>query len=68
MVECIRPLLPTIRTTPYGKRIHSKIFRDTKSNAGNNKPQFAQQQQQQRPTRHDGLPNHHFQENDPSYQ
>ncbi|KAG2206110.1 hypothetical protein INT47_003759 [Mucor saturninus] len=30
LVECIRPLLPTIRTTPYGKRIHSKIFRDPK--------------------------------------
>ncbi|CEP08497.1 hypothetical protein [Parasitella parasitica] len=35
LVECIRPLLPTIRTTPYGKRIHSKIFRETKSNASN---------------------------------
>ncbi|KAI8978457.1 armadillo-type protein [Pilobolus umbonatus] len=31
LVECIRPLLPTIRTTPYGKRIHGKIFRDQKS-------------------------------------
>ena len=28
LVECIRPLLPSIRSTPYGKRIHSKIQRD----------------------------------------
>ncbi|KAI8644796.1 armadillo-type protein [Parasitella parasitica] len=27
-VECIRPLLPSIRNTPYGKRIYSKIHRD----------------------------------------
>ena len=45
MVECIRPLLPTIRTTPYGKRIHSKIFRDTKSNT---KAPFMQQRQKNR--------------------
>ncbi|KAI8380635.1 armadillo-type protein [Choanephora cucurbitarum] len=25
-VECIRPLLPSIRNTPYGKRIHSKVY------------------------------------------
>lgn len=24
-IECIRPLLPSIRNTPYGKRIYSKI-------------------------------------------
>lgn len=47
LVECIRPLLPTIRTTPYGKRIHSKIFRDTKSNVCN-KAQFTQQRQRHR--------------------
>lgn len=27
-VECIRPLLSSIRNTPYGKRIYSKIHRD----------------------------------------
>jgi hypothetical protein len=27
-VECIRPLLPAIRNTPYGKRIQSKIHRE----------------------------------------
>ncbi|KAI7901042.1 armadillo-type protein [Cokeromyces recurvatus] len=50
LVECIRPLLPTIRTTPYGKRIHSKIFRDPKS-ANKSQPiqQRRQQQQQQQP-------------------
>ncbi|GAN00831.1 conserved hypothetical protein [Mucor ambiguus] len=30
-VECIRPLLPSIRNTPYGKRIYSKIHRDINS-------------------------------------
>ncbi|KAI7848445.1 armadillo-type protein [Circinella umbellata] len=28
LVEYIRPLLPSIRSTPYGKRIHSKIQRE----------------------------------------
>ncbi|KAI9286164.1 armadillo-type protein [Umbelopsis sp. AD052] len=28
LVECIRPLLPAIRNTPYGKRIQSKIHRE----------------------------------------
>ncbi|KAJ1344989.1 hypothetical protein BSLG_000504 [Batrachochytrium salamandrivorans] len=28
LVECIRPILPSIRNTPYGKRIQTKIFRD----------------------------------------
>ncbi|KAI8920633.1 armadillo-type protein [Entophlyctis helioformis] len=28
LVECIRPLLPSIRNTPYGKRIQTKIMRD----------------------------------------
>lgn len=27
-MELIRPLLPSIRSTPYGKRIHSKIQRE----------------------------------------
>ncbi|OBZ85802.1 Pumilio domain-containing protein C6G9.14 [Choanephora cucurbitarum] len=31
LVECIRPLLPTIRSTPYGKRIYNKIAKDAKS-------------------------------------
>ena len=28
LVECIRPILPMIRNTPYGKRIQSKLQRD----------------------------------------
>lgn len=28
LVECIRPILPVIRNTPYGKRIQSKLLRD----------------------------------------
>jgi len=28
LIECIRPLLPAIRNTPYGKRIQSKLHRD----------------------------------------
>ncbi|ORX43190.1 ARM repeat-containing protein [Hesseltinella vesiculosa] len=28
LVDCIRPLLSTVRSTPYGKRIHGKIFRE----------------------------------------
>lgn len=28
LVECIRPILPSIRHTPYGKRIQSKLQRD----------------------------------------
>ncbi|CAO0802959.1 unnamed protein product [Mucor circinelloides] len=32
-VECIRPLLPSIRNTPYGKRIYSKIHRDINVNS-----------------------------------
>ncbi|KAF9184289.1 hypothetical protein BGZ51_003403 [Haplosporangium sp. Z 767] len=35
LVECIRPLLPAIRNTPYGKRIQGKLHRDQMS-AGNN--------------------------------
>ncbi|ORZ01652.1 armadillo-type protein [Syncephalastrum racemosum] len=31
LVESIRPLLPSIRSTPYGKRIHSKIQREQNS-------------------------------------
>ncbi|CAO3563544.1 unnamed protein product [Mortierella alpina] len=31
LVECIRPLLPAIRNTPYGKRIQSKLHRDQMS-------------------------------------
>ncbi|KAI9319721.1 armadillo-type protein [Dichotomocladium elegans] len=31
LVELIRPLLPSIRSTPYGKRIHSKIQREQQS-------------------------------------
>lgn len=28
LVECIRPLLPAIRNTPYGKRIQGKLHRE----------------------------------------
>lgn len=28
LVECIRPILPSIRNTPYGKRIQTKLQRD----------------------------------------
>ncbi|KAI8086686.1 armadillo-type protein [Halteromyces radiatus] len=28
LVDCIRPLLASVRSTPYGKRIHGKIFRE----------------------------------------
>ncbi len=35
LVDCIRPLLPAIRNTPYGKRIQSKLHRDQMS-AGHN--------------------------------
>ena len=28
LVDCIRPILPMIRNTPYGKRIQSKLHRD----------------------------------------
>lgn len=31
-IDCIRPLLPSIRNTPYGKRIYSKIH-NTSSNS-----------------------------------
>lgn len=31
LVECIRPLLPSIRNTPYGKRIQSKLAREDAS-------------------------------------
>ncbi|KAI9323821.1 armadillo-type protein [Dichotomocladium elegans] len=39
LVELIRPLLPSIRSTPYGKRISSKIQRE--------QGRYQQQQQQQ---------------------
>ncbi|CAO3570646.1 unnamed protein product [Mortierella alpina] len=35
LVDCIRPLLPAIRNTPYGKRIQSKLHRDQVSTAHN---------------------------------
>ncbi|KAJ3039073.1 hypothetical protein HDV00_012631 [Rhizophlyctis rosea] len=31
LVECIRPLLPAVRNTPYGKRLHSKLHREALS-------------------------------------
>ncbi|CAO3609133.1 unnamed protein product [Cunninghamella blakesleeana] len=38
LVECIRPLLASVRSTPYGKRIHGKIYREQ------NRPLGQQQQ------------------------
>ncbi|KAG0196781.1 hypothetical protein BGX33_001286, partial [Mortierella sp. NVP41] len=35
LVECIRPLLPAIRNTPYGKRIQSKLHHDQMSGVNN---------------------------------
>ncbi len=40
LIEYIKPLLPAIRNTPFGKRIQSKIMRDPSM-------QYYQQQQQQ---------------------
>lgn len=34
LVECIRPILPMIRNTPYGKRIQSKLQRETFDGSG----------------------------------
>ena len=31
LIECIRPILPSIRNTPYGKRIQSKLAREDAS-------------------------------------
>lgn len=31
-MECIKPLLPAIRNTPYGKRIQGKLHRDQLGN------------------------------------
>lgn len=31
LIECIRPILPSIRNTPYGKRIQSKLAREDSS-------------------------------------
>lgn len=28
LISCIRPILPAIRNTPYGKRIQTKVLRD----------------------------------------
>lgn len=46
LVECIRPILPAIRNTPYGKRIQSKLQRD-----GSEPPRFRRGQGQ-----HHGAP------------
>ncbi|CAG8505511.1 3182_t:CDS:10 [Ambispora leptoticha] len=35
LVECIRPLLPAIRNTPYGKRIQGKLHREQQLQAMN---------------------------------
>lgn len=34
LIDAIRPILPMIRNTPYGKRIQSKIQRDTNDHHG----------------------------------
>ncbi|KAF9988539.1 hypothetical protein BGZ75_009202 [Mortierella antarctica] len=41
LVDCIRPLLPAIRNTPYGKRIQSKLHRDQMSAGHNHMSQLA---------------------------
>lgn len=49
LVEGIRPILPLIRNTPYGKRIQSKLQREQMemASAGNHYGGYNQQQQQQ---------------------
>lgn len=34
-IACIRPFLPSIRNTPYGKRIYSKIHNNPSNNISN---------------------------------
>ena len=51
-MECIRPLLPAIRNTPYGKRIQGKINREQQRN----------QQQQQTHHHHHHHNQHHHQQ------
>ncbi|GAA5814223.1 hypothetical protein MFLAVUS_007717 [Mucor flavus] len=46
LVECVRSLLSTIRSMPYGKRIYSKIYHYTNKSGIFNKPQSTQQQRQ----------------------
>ena len=50
-MECIRPLLPAIRNTPYGKRIQGKINREQQRN-----------QQQQQTHQHYHNQHHHNQQ------
>ncbi|CAO3587364.1 unnamed protein product [Absidia cylindrospora] len=47
LVECIRPQLAAVRSTPYGKRIHGKIFRDQQRSTQHFPLQQHQMQQQQ---------------------
>ena len=42
LIECIRPILPSIRHTPYGKRIQSKLQRGT-----NDEPKSRRESRQQ---------------------
>lgn len=43
-VACIRPFLPSIRNTPYGKRIYSKIHKNPGNN--NSTSRYIRQHQQ----------------------
>lgn len=51
-IDCIRPLLPSIRNTPYGKRIYSKIHNTTATSILRNSSTTTTtiRQQQQQPT------------------
>ncbi|KAI8061607.1 armadillo-type protein [Gongronella butleri] len=40
LVDCIRPLLSTVRSTPYAKRIHGKIFREQQTRPQQNAPGY----------------------------
>jgi len=43
LVEGIRPVLPLIRNTPYGKRIQNKLQREQLDNFGSNSGHFGHQ-------------------------
>lgn len=50
-IDCIRPLLHSIRNTPYGKRIYSKIHNTTATSIlRNSSTTTTIRQQQQQPT------------------
>ncbi|ORZ17150.1 armadillo-type protein [Absidia repens] len=65
LVECIRPQLASVRSTPYGKRIHGKIFRDQQRSTQHFPLQQhqMQQQQQQQPQQQQQQQNRHLMNN-----